>query len=410
MFFRSARDKTGFWGTIGSTPSTIDWCEPNYTQTYYLAEYQNAISSLTITCGGLFGLYWSYRYGHRTSLMALSALIAVVGLGSFLFHGTLLFLPQLLDELPMAWAMTAFYCVYIDICKSVTMTKRQWYEQAQRRSRTDKRLVGVLAAIDNSDDDKKTNSNSNPWTNDPYAHFLCLSPMKPFYYIAHFFHGTIIQRTIGSSAPLALTALNVVLTILHGKFGFVLTFQAFFGIIVVGSACCIWQLPSLFVVPEEGKGASEEDIAIFKRDLTSYRNWAISSITAALIAFTCWLIDNNFCPVLLENKPYVSFHALWHCISYWSTYAGIVLGGYGLEMTSKAAKVDVDHLVQVLELQQTVLTSTKQSQYGPVLKMENVKLTPGSVQEAEFLPVPIIGPMFTGVQHANEYNDIDNIV
>ncbi|KAG5647736.1 hypothetical protein DXG03_008459 [Asterophora parasitica] len=92
--------KPGFYGPV---TATLDWCEANYQFSYYIAEMANSFSNLfTISlavCGGLAAAGQSLpsRY------VAGYAGIALVGIGSFAFHATLLFQAQLADELPMIY-------------------------------------------------------------------------------------------------------------------------------------------------------------------------------------------------------------------------------------------------------------------------------------------------------------------
>ena len=88
----------GFWG---STTSTIDWCEENYVVSSYIAEFWNTISNLAMLIPSLVGYFYSRKnsFGHTISLCFLS--LALVGVGSWWFHMTLLYEMQLFDELPM---------------------------------------------------------------------------------------------------------------------------------------------------------------------------------------------------------------------------------------------------------------------------------------------------------------------
>ena len=90
----------GYWGAVTGNP---DWCEENYVVTYYIAEFWNTLSSVPIVLAGLYGLRQSIqqRFGWQYSLSWFA--LAVVGLGSCAFHGTLLFEGQALDELSMIW-------------------------------------------------------------------------------------------------------------------------------------------------------------------------------------------------------------------------------------------------------------------------------------------------------------------
>ena len=100
-------DAKGYW----TRSSNVDWCEPNYVYTQYVAEIWNSLSSLLMVFSGVYGAY-VHRATERRFMFAFLA-FAVVGTGSTLFHGTLLRSMQLLDELPMVWCNTVF--VYIVI-------------------------------------------------------------------------------------------------------------------------------------------------------------------------------------------------------------------------------------------------------------------------------------------------------
>lgn len=94
----------GYWSGLG-TPSVVDWCEPNYVVTPYVAEFWNTLSSLVMVAFGLVGLVWWWRHRARVARRFAwgFAGLALVGVGSAAFHGTLLRGPQALDELPMVY-------------------------------------------------------------------------------------------------------------------------------------------------------------------------------------------------------------------------------------------------------------------------------------------------------------------
>ncbi|KAK3817921.1 MAG: ceramidase [Linnemannia elongata] len=102
-------DKLGYWSP---NTASIDWCENNYTISYYIAEFWNTTSSFliaAIAAAGYLNLA-SYRERRMTLLMQI---FFAVGVGSVLFHGTLRHKMQLLDELPMLYAATVgmFICI-----------------------------------------------------------------------------------------------------------------------------------------------------------------------------------------------------------------------------------------------------------------------------------------------------------
>jgi hypothetical protein len=87
-------------------PSTVDWCEQNYILSEYVAEYWNTLTGLCLILSGI----WYYKnysswinenHLHKYTFIRISALLVFVGIGTMLFHSTLYYPFQLLDELPM---------------------------------------------------------------------------------------------------------------------------------------------------------------------------------------------------------------------------------------------------------------------------------------------------------------------
>jgi dihydroceramidase len=98
----------GYWDRTAS----VDWSEPNYVYTPYVAEFWNALSSIPVTGFAFLGLCIAIRYKYETKFIVSYLLIMIVGLGSFAFHATLTFSGQMLDELPMIYAsMSLLYTV-----------------------------------------------------------------------------------------------------------------------------------------------------------------------------------------------------------------------------------------------------------------------------------------------------------
>lgn len=104
--FKTPLDTTpGYWG---KRTSAVDWCEPNYTWSYYIAEFFNTITSLPAAVLAFYGVYLCYKYGYEKRMIVANLLIATVGLGSAAFHGTLLWTGQIFDELPMVYTCLCF--------------------------------------------------------------------------------------------------------------------------------------------------------------------------------------------------------------------------------------------------------------------------------------------------------------
>jgi dihydroceramidase len=92
--------------------SSVDFCEPNYQLTPYLAEPHNVWSSGVFVFLGIFGLI----HGNPTKewrFVAYYICLAIIGLGSMALHGTLSAIWQSSDEVPMLWLNIIFiYLLY----------------------------------------------------------------------------------------------------------------------------------------------------------------------------------------------------------------------------------------------------------------------------------------------------------
>jgi len=100
----------GFWAPV---TSTINWCEEDYYATVYSAEIVNTLTNLLFLTLGIGGIRNCIKYGHdRVFLLAFVGYL-VVGSGSFLFHSTLKYPMQLIDELSMLY--TALLMSFVSI-------------------------------------------------------------------------------------------------------------------------------------------------------------------------------------------------------------------------------------------------------------------------------------------------------
>ncbi len=105
--------EAGYWTQLGA-PASVDWCEPNYVVTHYVAEWWNTLSSVPLVLLGLYGLWrcWGARHELEARFAAAFFSMAIVGLGSTAFHGTLLHVAQAADELPMIYgSLVLLYCL-----------------------------------------------------------------------------------------------------------------------------------------------------------------------------------------------------------------------------------------------------------------------------------------------------------
>ena len=91
---------------IFKLPSSISWCESKYKVVPYIAEFWNTLTGICLIVSGL----WFYKNNQSWMLVYLKynpnfsriiGLLVFVGIGTMLFHSTLYYPFQLLDELPM---------------------------------------------------------------------------------------------------------------------------------------------------------------------------------------------------------------------------------------------------------------------------------------------------------------------
>jgi hypothetical protein len=71
----------GFWGP---RTSNVDWCEPNYAWSHYVAEMFNFLSSLPIFALALWGFLWGWHGGYRKRFLLPLALFVLFSLSFFL--------------------------------------------------------------------------------------------------------------------------------------------------------------------------------------------------------------------------------------------------------------------------------------------------------------------------------------
>lgn len=115
-------DYVGFWGPV---TATIDWCEENYSISPFFAEFVNSTTNLSFFILAAYHLYSAIKNKHGTLYIFISIGMAFVGLGSWLFHMTLKYEMQLMDELPMIY-VTAIPFGYLFSWNKPPLEKALW--------------------------------------------------------------------------------------------------------------------------------------------------------------------------------------------------------------------------------------------------------------------------------------------
>eukprot|EP01006_Ploeotia_vitrea_P059170 TRINITY_DN7134_c0_g1_i1.p1 TRINITY_DN7134_c0_g1~~TRINITY_DN7134_c0_g1_i1.p1 ORF type:complete len:277 (-),score=-46.41 TRINITY_DN7134_c0_g1_i1:2-832(-) len=102
--FYNSQSSLGFWEPHSSS---VDFCEPNYLHSIYIAETHNVWSSVYISLLPILGMIFCNPLNEwRTIVMYLT--LFCVGIGSCFLHGTLHWLSQSADEIPMLWLNLSF--------------------------------------------------------------------------------------------------------------------------------------------------------------------------------------------------------------------------------------------------------------------------------------------------------------
>ncbi|KAH7031867.1 alkaline ceramidase-like protein [Macrophomina phaseolina] len=100
----------GFWSPV---TSTLNWCEEDYYATIYSAEIVNTLTNLLFVYLAFKGINNCLRNDHDAIFLVTYLGYLVVGTGSFLFHTTLKYPMQLVDELSMIYTTCLmFYATF----------------------------------------------------------------------------------------------------------------------------------------------------------------------------------------------------------------------------------------------------------------------------------------------------------
>jgi len=76
----------GYWG---DTTATLDWCEKNYEVSWYIAEFWNTVTNLSMIIPPLWGIHKCLQRGLETRYLVGFFALLLVGIGSTMFHMTL---------------------------------------------------------------------------------------------------------------------------------------------------------------------------------------------------------------------------------------------------------------------------------------------------------------------------------
>lgn len=99
--------------------SSINWCEEDYVVCNFIAEFWNSITGIFLCLSSIY-CYYKNKKENIHILMYSNILLFFVGIGTALFHGTLIYIWQLFDEIPMMLIVIE----YTRIVRHLTLIKQ----------------------------------------------------------------------------------------------------------------------------------------------------------------------------------------------------------------------------------------------------------------------------------------------
>jgi len=252
MFLNQDKNNLGYWSPV---TSSVDWCEPNFEHFDTVAETWNTFSSIFYI---LFEIWFVYQVERlyrsnkitaklrlpRTYLEIIGGLI--VGVGTYLFHMTLLREHQMLDELSMnATILLHLYC-----------------------------MINMDDEVDSSEDGK--------------------SKGLRFFGLFNTSKAAITAVCCSTLFAISLAVYDTMIPIV---------FQTLFGLsILAGVSLSVVQCMKKY----DNVGSEyKRHFETAKRDKIALLAMVVGS---SIIGFGVWLVDNNFCPKYEHLKLHAVWH------------------------------------------------------------------------------------------------------
>lgn len=81
--------------------STINWCEENNLHSDYISEWYNTLTGACLSISGIVFYFIHRKNPYISYFNNIVNILIILGIGTMLFHSTLLYIFQLTDEIPM---------------------------------------------------------------------------------------------------------------------------------------------------------------------------------------------------------------------------------------------------------------------------------------------------------------------
>lgn len=132
-------------------PSTVDWCESNYLISNYIAEYWNTITGISLVLSSLFFYHenqtWFLNTKYYVNFMRIIGCFCLVGIGTILFHSTLFYPFQLLDELPMIFMANEYLLLLLSLQTCKKTLDKNTNENLERLLLSSYKMIKVIVLV-----------------------------------------------------------------------------------------------------------------------------------------------------------------------------------------------------------------------------------------------------------------------
>lgn len=285
-------DADGYWGHIDAE---FNWCEYNYHHSYYIAEPYNVFTSFIFVIVAAIG---AYLYGHLGSIvydfMYLDFMFCLIGIGSMLYHATLKYSMQLLDEIPMFY-LASYACVILYF----------------------RNIDNITGQDDSHIIENKIHKNKYRTTTDLYKNKDKLKENPIAESKSQLFT---IAKCITIFGDVLLTVVLFATDRVddnNGKLNLIHNIAR--GIMTVTFSCCF-----LYIFIAGANAAQEADSELPNKNKTVVNDVFDKSFFWFIFGIVSWLLD-NFCCDTLQNLPFGIPYLQWHAFGW---HMGCVFGVY----------------------------------------------------------------------------------
>ena len=282
--------------------STVDWCENNYVHSDYVAELWNTLSGVSIFISAYLFRRMNpdvFEFYHFHHLSRVYRYLIIMSIGTILFHATLWFPFQLLDELSMV-----FICMkYLTLLRRMQTTKRSIPSDVLFRYDRHKKVGYVCVSL------IPLAYFVHPYVQQILFHIL----LKVFeIYIVYFLY------------KLSQKVNKIVFQSLYKKVHDVMNFQ----MRVISSQVSVEKIKSNSLIKMQDEIQQFFEI---KRSLSMYFKFGAGLY---VMSISIWCLENLFC----HHLEWIKLHAVWH-----------VLSSYGIFYLNMIMKVhiQINELVDV---------------------------------------------------------------